>query len=71
MVAGKVVMEGTCRTHSREMRGQIEPLIRRIAESTAAAYKAKATLKYEAFPAPVINDQDDLNQIAHDAAVKL
>ncbi|MBC5580495.1 amidohydrolase [Anaerofilum sp. BX8] len=71
VVAGKVVMEGTCRTHSREMRGQIEPLIRRIAESTAAAYKAKATLKYEAFPAPVINDQDDLNQIAHDAAIKL
>ena len=71
VVAGKVVMEGTCRTHSREMRGQIEPLIRRVAESTAAAYNARATLKYEAFPGPVINDQDDLNQIAHDAAVKL
>ena len=71
IIANKVVMEGTCRTHSREMRGQIEPLIRRIAEDTANAFGAKATLKYEAFPGPVINDQPDLNEIARAAAVKL
>ena len=71
IIANKVVMEGTCRTHSREMRTRIEPLIRRIAEDTAAALGAKATLKYEAFPGPVINDHEDLNRIAHDAAVKL
>ena len=71
ILANKVVMEGTCRTHSREMRGKIEPLLRRIWEDTAAAFGAKAELKYDAFPSPVINDHDDLNQIAHDAAVKL
>ena len=71
ILANKVVMEGTCRTHSREMRGKIEPLLRRICEETAAAFGAKAELKYDAFPSPVINDHDDLNQIAHDAAVKL
>ena len=71
ILANKVVMEGTCRTHSREMRGKIEPLLRRICEDTAAAFGAKAELKYDAFPSPVINDHDDLNQIAHDAAVKL
>ena len=71
ILANKVVMEGTCRTHSREMRGKIEPLLRRICEDTAAAFGAKAELKYDAFPGPVINDHDDLNQIAHDAAVKL
>ena len=71
ILANKVVMEGTCRTHSREMRGKIEPLLRRICEDTAAAFGAKVELKYDAFPSPVINDHDDLNQIAHDAAVKL
>ena len=71
ILANKVVMEGTCRTHSREMRGKIEPLLRRICEDTAAAFGAKAELKYDAFPSPVINDHDDLNQIAHNAAVKL
>ena len=72
ILANKVVMEGTCRTHSREMLyGKIEPLLRRICEDTAAAFGAKAELKYDAFPSPVINDHDDLNQIAHDAAVKL
>ena len=71
ILANKVVMEGTCRTHSREMRGKIEPLLRRVCEDTAAAFGAKAELKYDAFPSPVINDHDDLNQIAHDAAVKL
>ena len=71
ILANKVVMEGTCRTHSREMRGKIEPLLRRICEDTAAAFGARAELKYDAFPSPVINDHDDLNRIAHDAAVKL
>ena len=71
LLANKVVMEGTCRTHSREMSGKIEPLLRRVCEDTAAAFGARAGLKYDAFPSPVINDHDDLNQIAHDAAVKL
>ena len=71
ILANKVVMEGTCRTHSREMRGKIEPLLRRVCEDTAAAFGARAELQYDAFPSPVINDHDDLNQIAHDAAVKL
>ena len=71
ILANKVVMEGTCRTHSRKMRGKIEPLLRRVCEDTAAAFGARAELKYDAFPSPVINDHDDLNQIAHDAAVKL
>ena len=71
ILANKVVMEGTCRTHSREMRGKIEPLLRRICEDTAAAFGAKAELKYDAFPSPVINDHDGLSQVAHDAGVKL
>lgn len=71
IIANKVVMEGTTRTHSREMRAKTEPMIRKIVENTAEAFGAKATLLYEAYPGPVINDQEDLNEIAHAAAVKL
>ncbi|MCQ2557716.1 MAG: amidohydrolase [Oscillospiraceae bacterium] len=71
IIANKVVMEGTCRTHSREMRGKIEPLIRRVAEETADAFGAKASLEYWAYPSPLINDQEDLNNIAKNAALKL
>jgi len=71
IIANKVVMEGTTRTHSREMRRQTEPMIRRIVEGTAATYGAKATLKYDAYAAPVINDHEDLNEIARNACIKL
>lgn len=71
IIANKVVMEGTTRTHSPEMRKKVEPLLRRIVEHVAESMGAKATLKFDYFPAPVINDHADLNQIAHDAAVKL
>lgn len=71
IIANEVVMEGTCRTHSREMREKIEPMLRRVCEETAATFGAKAVLSYEAFPGPVINDNETLNRIAHDAAVKL
>ena len=64
-------MEGTTRTHSPEMRAKTEGLIRRIAEHVAESFGAKATLKFDYYPGPVINDHEDLNKIAHDAAVKM
>ena len=71
IIANKVVMEGTTRTHSPEMRAKTEGLIRRIAEHVAESFGAKATLKFDYYPGPVINDHEDLNKIAHDAAVKM
>ncbi len=71
VVAGKTVLQGTCRTHSREMRDKLEPLIRRVAQATAESYRAKATLQYERYPGPLVNDQPALNRIARAAAVKL
>lgn len=71
IIADKVVLEGTTRTHSPEMRRKIEPLLRKIAENTADSMGAKATLTFEYFPAPIINDHEDLVQIAANAATKL
>ena len=71
ILADKVVLEGTTRTHSPEMRKKTEPLLRRIAENTAASMGAKATLTFEYFPAPIINEHEDLVQIARNAAAKM
>lgn len=71
ILADKVILEGTTRTHSPQMRSKTEPLIRRIVENTADLMGAKATLTFEYFPAPVTNDHEDLVTIATDAAVRL
>lgn len=70
ILADKVILEGTTRTHSPEMRQRTEPLLRRIVENTADSMGAKATLSFEYFPAPIINDHEDLVQIARNAATK-
>ena len=71
ILADKVVMEGTTRTHSPKMRQKTEPLLRRIIENTADSMGAKATLTFEYFPAPIINDHEDLVRIARNAAAKM
>ena len=71
ILADKVIMEGTTRTHSPEMRKKTEPLLRKIVENTADSMGAKATLTFEYFPAPIINDHEDLVQIARNAATKI
>lgn len=71
IVANHAELYGTTRTYSPEFRQKIEDGLRRIAENTAAAFGATATLEYERFANSLSNDDDDLNKIAHDAAVKL
>lgn len=71
IVANRVEMEGTIRTYSRELRAQIEDKLREIVESTAQALGCSAKLEYEYFAGPVINEHEDLNEIARNAAIKL
>ena len=71
IIANKVVMEGTTRTHSAEMRGKTEGLLRNIVEHVAESFGAKATLKFDYYPGPVVNSHEDLNRIAEGAAVKM
>ena len=71
ILADHVVLEGTTRTHSPKMRMQVEPLLRKIVENTAGSMGARATLKFDYYPGPIINDHEDLVKIAQDAAIKL
>lgn len=71
IISNKVEMEGTIRTYSRELRKTIEEKMNRIIKNTAEALGCEAELDYGYFLNPVINEHEDINRIAHDAAVKL
>ena len=69
IIANKVTMEGTVRYYSKAT--SAEANIRRIAEQTAAALGAKATLDYKYMTTPIVNSDPELNRIAEQAVVKL
>lgn len=71
IIANNVEMEGTIRTHSREVRAEIEGALRNIVENTAKALGCSAQLDYTYYAAPVINEHEDINNIVRNAAVKL
>lgn len=71
IIANHVEMEGTVRTHSREVRAIVEQNLREITENTAKALGCRANLEYSYYAAPVINEHEDINEIVRNAAVKL
>lgn len=66
----EVNMEGTTRCFSHEVRKSLAPAIERIAQSTAAAFRAQAELEYIPIVPPVINDAL-ISQIAIGSLQKL
>ena len=71
IIPNRVVMEGTVRTLSAEMRKRAEELLRSIVEHVTAIHGAKGTVTVEYLTSPVINNHEDLNKIAENAAVKM
>ncbi len=71
IIANKVVMDGTVRTMSPEMRKKTDEILRAIVEHVTAIHGAKGTYKMEYLANPLINRSDDLCRLAEDAAVKL
>lgn len=70
IIADKVVMKGTVRSHSSEIRNKVEGWIRQLAENTASANGASAELEYEYFPGVLVNDPG-LCQVALETAEQL
>ena len=58
IVAGEAHLTGTTRTFNNEIREQLPEILDRILQNTAAAFKAKVTLRVDRGPAVVINDKD-------------
>ena len=70
ILAGQVELVGTTRTFNREFRKSLPKLITDMASGVAMAYGCEAETEYCFFPGPVINDHEDLNEIARSAAEK-
>ncbi|MDO5755198.1 MAG: amidohydrolase [Tissierellia bacterium] len=70
IIAGEAVMEGTCRYFSKEVNGNIEENILRVAENTAAAYGATVELDYEYILGPTTNEEQS-SAIAENAVKKV
>ncbi len=71
VVADTAVMSGTVRTYSREVRAGVPDKMRQVAENTARAFGCTAAVEYIMKTGPVIHDNPEMCQIAHDAVVKL
>lgn len=71
IIANKVEMEGTVRTHSREVRAIVEKSLREIIEGTAKALGCQAELEYSYYAAPIINENENINKIVQNSARKL
>lgn len=56
VMPGEAYLEGTTRCFSLEVNNGLEEQIRRIAENTAKAYRATASVEYEQIVEPTIND---------------
>lgn len=63
-------LEGTTRCFSREINQNFEDIIRRVAQETAASYRAGAELEYNKMTLPLINDQE-ISKIAQKAAAEV
>ncbi|MDK2924961.1 MAG: hypothetical protein PWQ41_735 [Bacillota bacterium] len=70
IIASQAELDGTCRCFNPEIRKKLPDMIRRIAENTAAAFRAKAKVEYYFMCPPTINDES-LAQLAKEAVKKL
>lgn len=68
VIPGKVVIEGTLRAYHSDKH---EETMRRIIENTCAALNCKGTLEYVHGCGALINDDDDVTEIARNAVAKL
>ena len=71
IIANHAEMFGTVRTFNNDTRRVVEEHIRKIAADTASAMGVTAEVIYENYMGPVVNSDDRLNRIAHDAVVKM
>lgn len=71
IIASKAVLKGTARTFDHEFRKKIKSGVENIAKMTAAAYGASAEVEYEMLPPAVVNDDEDLINLARDAVADM
>lgn len=70
IIASRAVLDGTSRCFNPEIRNNLPDIIRRIADNTAATFRAGAKVEYHFMCPPTINDER-LALLAKDSVKKL
>jgi len=71
IVCGKMELGGTVRSFNAQLRAAVPDMMREVAENTARAFGCTAELEYQFKTPAVVHDDEQMNRIAHDAAVKV
>jgi len=71
IIANEAVLEGTVRCLNKEARNRFESQMLVVVENTATALGCTAELEYNRLTDPIVNEHDDLNRIARNAAIEL
>lgn len=71
VLAEEVELVGTTRTFDKKFRKGLPGIIKNAAEQVAAGYGCEAECDYIFGPAPLINEHNDLNEIAREAACRM
>lgn len=58
IVTGEAVLEGTCRSFSREIHDKLPEMLNRVVQSTAAAYRCTAELQYDCLTDVLVCDEE-------------
>lgn len=69
-ISGEAVMEGACRSFSKEIHAKLPDVFKRVCAQTAAAYGCEVDVYWEVRAEVLVND-DELRQIGLDAARKV
>ena len=70
IIADKAELTGTVRAFNREFRNSMPEVIKSVVEPVVKGYGCSAEVDYYFGPSPLINDHEDLVQIARGAASK-
>lgn len=70
IIADQAELTGTVRAFNREFRNSMPEVIKSVVESVVKGYGCSAEVDYYFGPSPLINDHEDLVQIARGAASK-
>ena len=70
VISNEANLKGTSRCFSNELRKEVPEKIERIVRNVCDAYRARYTMNYDFYPAPVINDER-CSKIATGSVIKL
>ena len=71
IVCGQMELGGTVRSYNAELRAAVPDMMREVAENTARAFGCSAKLEYQFKTPAVVHDDEQMNRIAKDAAIKI